>query len=483
MITATVTPPAGQVPLAVDLDGTLIRSDLMWESLVRLLREKPLTALAAPFWLLRGRAFLKQKLAAHVQVDVSSLPYHEEFLAWLRAQKQAGRKLILATASDVKMAEPVARHLGLFDEVLASDGKTNLRDNAKLAALTRKFGERGFDYAGNSAVDLAVWKGAREAIVVNASKGLAVRAAQQTKVGNTFTDDDSPIAAILRCLRPHQWLKNLIVFVPVLTAHKLGDRDAITHAAIAIAAFCLCACAVYLFNDLLDLDADRHHATKRTRPFASGALPLQFGLIAAPFFLICAVGIGCLLSAEFVAILLLYFVLAGGYSLRLKQIALLDVFVLAGLYTLRLIAGHVATRIVYSPWLLVFSMFVFLSLALLKRFLELQSLRQQNRHEAKGRGYTAADLELVTTLGLVSGYLAVLVMALYVNSEQVRSLYTHPLRLLLVCPLLLFWVSRVWFIAHRGQMPDDPVAFAVRDWVGYAVGAATFLVMWLATGH
>jgi 4-hydroxybenzoate polyprenyltransferase len=190
-----------------------------------------------------------------------------------------------------------------------------------------------------------------------------------------------------------------------------------------------------------------------------------------------------LLSAEFVAVVGLYFVLASGYSLRLKQVALLDVFVLAGLYTLRLVAGHVATGIAYSPWLLVFSMFVFLSLALLKRFLELQSLRQQNRHEAKGRGYTAADLELVTTLGLVSGYLAVLVMALYVNSQQVQVLYAHPLRLLLICPLLLFWVSRVWFIAHRGQMPDDPVAFALRDWVGYAVGALTFLVMWLATGH
>jgi 4-hydroxybenzoate polyprenyltransferase/phosphoserine phosphatase len=472
-----------QVPLAVDLDGTLIRSDMIWESVARLLRKNPLWLLALPFWWARGRAHLKQQLARRIQVDVTTLPYHQPFLTWLQEQKCEGRRLILATASDIAMARPVAQHVGIFDEVLGSDGQINLRDQAKLKALTEKFGARGFDYAGNSSVDLDVWAGAREAIVVNASAHLAQRAAQRTKVGRIFPTHDSKLAALVRCLRPHQWLKNLIVFVPLLTAHKLRDHEALTHAALAFAAFCLCACAVYLLNDLLDLDADRHHATKRTRPFASGTLPLQVGLIATPMFLLAAVGVGSLLSAEFVAVVCLYFVLAGGYSLRLKQIALLDVFVLAGLYTLRLVAGHVATRIAYSPWLLVFSMFVFLSLALLKRFLELHSLRQQNRHEAKGRGYTAADLELVTTLGLVSGYLAVLVMALYVNSQQVQALYAHPLRLLLICPLLLFWVSRVWFLAHRGQMPDDPVAFAVRDWVGYAVGALTLAAMWLATGR
>ena len=470
------------VPLAVDLDGTLIRSDMIWESVARLLRKKPLALLALPFWWARGRAHLKQQLGRRVQVDAASLPYNEPFLAWLKEQKSAGRRLILATASDMAMARPVAAHLGIFEEVMASDGEINLRAQAKMDALTKRFGERGFDYAGNSSVDLAVWSGSRAAIVVNGSEALAQRAAQRTKLGRIFPTHDSTLAALVRCFRPHQWLKNLIVFVPVLTAHKLGDAAALGHAALAFAAFCLCACAVYVLNDLLDLDADRHHATKRHRPFASGALPIPFGLIAAPLLLLAAVTLGALLSAEFVVVVLLYFALAGAYSLRLKQVALLDVFVLAGLYTLRLVAGHVATGIEYSPWLLVFSMFVFLSLALLKRFLELHSLRQQNRHEAKGRGYTAGDLELVTTLGLVSGYLAVLVLALYVNSPQVQKLYAQPVRLLLVCPLLLFWVSRVWFLAHRGQMQDDPVAFAVRDWVGYAVGALTLVVMWLATG-
>ncbi|MEK7707476.1 MAG: UbiA family prenyltransferase [Verrucomicrobiota bacterium] len=482
MPTATVNDREDRVPLAVDLDGTLIRTDMMWESVARLLRKNPLAALASPLWLLRGRAHFKQQLATRVQVDAASLPYHEEFLNWLRDEKRAGRKLVLATASDIEMARPVAQHVGLFDEVLASDGKTNLRDNAKLAALPKKFGERGFDYAGNSSPDLDVWGGSREAIVVNASSSLVQKASARTKVGRIFPTRMSLTAALLRSLRPHQWLKNLIVFVPVLTAHKLSDPHALATVALAILAFCLCASAVYLSNDILDLEADRHHPAKRNRPFAAGHLPLQFGLCGAPVLLLGALGCGLTLSWNFATVVLLYFALASGYSLLLKQVALLDVFVLAGLYTLRLIAGHVATGIAYSPWLLVFSMFIFLSLALLKRFLELQSLRQQNRHEVKGRGYTAGDLELVTTLGLVSGYLAVLVMALYVNSEQVQALYTHPLRLLLVCPLLLFWVSRVWFLAHRGQVHDDPTAFALKDWVSYTVGALTLAVMWLATG-
>jgi 4-hydroxybenzoate polyprenyltransferase len=471
------------VPLAVDLDGTLIRSDMMWESLARLLREKPFAALAVPFWWMRGRAHLKQQLAAYVQVDATTLPYTEDFLAWLREQKNARRKLVLATASDVKMAEPVAKHIGLFDEVLASDGKTNLRDHAKLAALTKKFGERGFDYAGNSSVDLDVWKGSHAAVVVNGSNGLAESAKAKTAVAQIFPSNTSPFRELLRCLRLHQWIKNVIIFVPLLTAHQLGNLQTLRQAALAFAAFCLCASAVYLLNDVLDLDADRHHPTKRHRPFARGTLPLQVGLFGGPALLLAALGVGLLLSLSFAAVLLGYFVVATAYSLRLKQIALLDVFCLAGLYTLRLVAGHVATGIAWSAWLLVFSMFIFLSLALMKRFQELQSLRQKNGGEVKGRGYTAGDLQLVTVLGLVSGFVAVLVLALYVNSDHVVKLYAHPTALLLACPLLLYWIARVWFLAHRGQMHDDPTAFACKDWVSYAIGAATLAVMWLATGR
>jgi 4-hydroxybenzoate polyprenyltransferase len=371
----------------------------------------------------------------------------------------------------------------LFDEVLASDGKNNLRAVAKLQALTARFGERGFDYAGDSFVDLPVWAGTREGIVVNAGAVLAERAAQRTKVGRAFPSQSSQLRGFFRALRPHQWVKNLIVFVPLLTSHQLTQVPLFTAAMWAFVAFCLCASAAYVLNDLVDLDADRHHAIKRTRPFASGDLRLPVGLIVFPVLLALSAIISLQVSASLTGILAIYLIGTTAYSWQLKRVPMLDVFVLAGLYTLRLIAGHVVTGIAYSAWLLVFSMFIFLSLALMKRFRELQGLRQQNKTDVHGRGYRANDLELVATLGLVSGHLAVLVLALYVNSPQVVGLYQHPLLLLLVCPLLLYWISRVWFISHRGQMHADPVVFALKDWISYVVGALTLVVMWLATGH
>jgi len=480
---ATDTARDALVPLAVDLDGTLIRTDMVWESLVRFLRQNPFALPVVLGWWLRGRAFLKQQLAARVRIDPATLPYNQPFLLWLKEQKRAGRKLLLATASDAAMAKPIAAHVGVFDDVLASNGTINLRDQAKLTALTARFGERGFDYAGNSAPDLDVWKGARQAVVVNASDGLSKRASAITSLGPIFPTQASPLLAWLRCVRPHQWIKNLIVFVPAIAAHQLGEANILATATRAFVAFCLAASAGYLVNDLLDLEADRQHATKRNRPFASGQLPLPAALFGAPVLLAAALGISFPLSTAFAGVIALYFFSTVVYSWRFKQFALFDVFVLAALYTMRLVAGHVATGVRWSAWLLVFSMFVFLSLALMKRFQELHAVRQQNRQAVQGRGYTAADLELVATFGLVSGCIAVLVLALYVNSEQVVKLYAHPTLLLLVCPLLLYWIARVWFLAHRGQMHDDPVAFAFKDWVSYAIGALTLAVMWLATGR
>ncbi|MCX8092188.1 MAG: UbiA family prenyltransferase [Verrucomicrobiae bacterium] len=471
---------ADPVPLAVDMDGTLLRTDLIWEYLLRFLRQRPLAALALAGWWLRGRAFLKQQLAARVQVDPTTLPYSEEFLDWLREQKRAGRRLVLATASDVRMAEPVARHVGLFDELLASDGRTNLRDRAKRDALARRFGERGFDYAGNSPVDLDVWAGARRAIVVNANARLAARAAQCAELGPVFERSGSRAGALLRLLRPHQWLKNLIVFVPLVTAHQLTFWPLLAASG-AFVALCLCAAGGYVLNDLFDLDADRRHPLKRRRPFAAGDLPLALGPGLAAALLVAGLVLGWMLAPAFAGLLLGYVIVATAYSLWWKRLALLDVFVLAGLYTLRLAAGHVVTGIAWSAWLLVFAMFIFLSLALLKRFPELQELRRQNQARAEGRGYAVGDIELVTTLGLMCGALAVLVMALYVNSEQVTRLYRHPTLLLAGCPLLLFWISRLWLLAHRGRMAADPVLFVLKDPISYAIGALMLLIMWLAS--
>lgn len=471
------------VPLAVDLDGTLIRTDMMWESLVRLLRANPVAACCSLFALLRGRAHFKQTIATRVQVDPAGLPYHAAFLDWLKTQKSTGRTLVLATASDIHMARPVAAHVGLFDDVMASDGKINLRNAAKRRALTERFGERGYDYAGNSPDDLGVWPGARAAIVVNAPASLARRAGDVTTVGNTFLDEGSRFAALVRALRPHQWIKNLIVLVPVIAAHQLGDAPTVLRSGMTFVAFCLAASSVYLLNDLLDLDADRHHARKRNRPFASGELPLQFGLVGAPVLLVAALGLSAWLSFQFAFVTAIYFVVSTAYSWRLKQVPLLDVLFLAGLYTLRLVAGHVATGVAWSNWLLAFSMFIFLSLALMKRFQEIQDVREQNGHEVKGRGYTAHHHGLVVTLGVASGVAAVVVLGFYVASDKVVELYAHPRLLLLACPLLLAWIGRVWVLTYRGEMHDDPTAFAFKDWASYLIGALMLVVMWFATGR
>jgi len=485
MPAVAVSPSENPVPLCVDLDGTLIKTDVLWESLMVLLKHNPFYIFAVPFWLLRGRAFLKKEIANRVELNPAALPYHPRFLDYLRTEHKKGRTIMLATASDELLAKRVADHVGLFNEVIASNGKINMRGHNKGRALAERFGKKGFDYAGNSSVDLPVWSEARQAIVVNASEQLAQRARQRTEVSHVFNGSGSKTRALVKALRPHQWVKNFIIFVPLLTSHSFGNTPLVLNALLAFTAFCFCASGVYVLNDLLDLESDRQHDSKKRRPFASGELPLPYGLISAPVLLALSAGVALYLSWEFVAVLALYFVLTTSYSWRVKQIALLDVFFLAGLYTIRLVAGHVATGIKYSFWLLAFSMFIFLSLALVKRFTELKMLRQQNRHDSKGRGYVASDLELVAMLGIANGFLAVLVMALFVNSPEVQNerLYENAKLLLLVCPLLLFWISRVWLIAHRGQMHDDPIVFALKDRVSYLIGALTLGIVWLATGH
>ncbi len=286
--------------------------------------------------------------------------------------------------------------------------------------------------------------------------------------------------AAWKALRPHQWVKNLIIFIPVITSHNLHNAAVQQHAFLAFAAFCLFASGVYVFNDFFDLASDRQHATKRFRPLASGRLYLPWALIGGPLLVAVPLLVSLALLPKFALVLLIYGVLTFAYTLVLKEIVLLDVFVLAGLYTIRLVAGHVVTGIAFSSWLLGFSMFIFLSLAMMKRLQELQSQRGKDETAIKGRGYVVGDLEMVTSFGVASGYLSVIILALYVNSEQVKSLYRHPDVLLLICPLMLYWISRVWLLTHRGKLHDDPVLFAIKDAASYAVGALALLLVWLA---
>jgi 4-hydroxybenzoate polyprenyltransferase len=467
---------AADVPLCVDLDGTLIRSDLLAESALNLIRANPLYLLRFPLWLLRGKAHLKRQIAQRTSIDASALPYEPRVLEWLRGDAGARRR-VLCTASDRKFAEAVAAHVGGFDEVLASDGVLNLSSHAKAAQLCERFGSGGFDYAGNEARDLPVWGRARRAIVVNATPALARRAGRIAEVERVFERNGSRAGAWLRALRLHQWLKNLLVFLPLLTAHLMFDPAAVLAASLAFFSFCLCASGVYLLNDLLDLEADRQHPRKRLRPFAAGTLSLKAGLLVAPLFTLAAFALALSISKLFAAALGSYYVLTLAYSFALKRIAMLDTIMLAALYTIRIIAGTLALRLNVSFWLLAFSMFLFLSLAMIKRYTELRVLLLAGDSRSAGRGYAVDDLPLVQSLGGASGYLAVLVLALYINSTASEALYRHPAVLWLLCPLLLYWISRAWLIAHRGGMHDDPVVFAVSDWTSRLLLALSVAVV------
>jgi 4-hydroxybenzoate polyprenyltransferase len=449
--------------LAVDLDGTLLKTDLLLESLLALLHQKPQYVFVLPLWLLRGKAYLKQQIARHVSLDVSVLPYRNEFLHYLERERAGGRSLVLATANDEQMARQVSDHLKLFDLVLASDGATNLRGESKRDRLEAEFGEKGFDYAGDGRPDVVVWASARKAIVVGSNPHVRSSAARVAQVERVFEGRRKGPVDYLEALRPRHWLKNLLVFVPLAAAHRLHEIDLLEKALLVFVAFGCFASSGYLINDLLDLAADRRHPQKQSRPFAAGDLPLSYALAMIPVLF----GLGCvlgrLLSPLCLEILLIYFVLTVIYSLFVKKIVLLDVILLAGLYTIRIIAGSAAVGIWPSYWLLAFSMFLFLSLALVKRYGELVIMRGIEGKGAKARGYEMSDGELLAAMGTASGYIAVLVLALYITSGTAQLLYGRHELMWFLCPLLLYWICRVWLVAHRGKMGDDPLVFATKD--------------------
>lgn len=476
--------PLHSSALVVDLDGTLIKTDLLTETASRFLIDQPFRFFKLAVWLAEGKSALKSRLADSTSIDVASLPYNEELLTWLRAEKAQGRRIVLATASHRLLADQVAAHLDLFDEVLATDGTTNLKANAKRDALVDRYGERGFDYVGNDWPDISVWQTAAKAHVVSSSSRLIEKARSHGNLGVLMGDGKPPLAvALFKAMRPHQWMKNLLVFIPLLAAHQYMHAVSVIQALLAFVVFGLTASSVYLLNDLVDVDDDRHHARKRNRPLASGNLSLLHGWVAWPVLLLLAFTLAGPVGGlpwRFTASMGIYFVLTVSYSLRLKQVPIVDVLALAMLYTLRIIAGAAAIAVPLSFWLLSFSMFVFLSLAFIKRYSELRAARDAGKVGIlRGRGYDPQDLELVSSLGGSAGYTAVLVLALYIQDSHTASLYATPTIIWLACPLLLFWISRAWLIAHRGHMHDDPIVFALKDrlsWVIVALFGAVFVL-------
>lgn len=469
-------------PLVVDLDGTLVRTDTLYEQALTLAKGQFLQTLLLPAWLLRGKAHLKQRLAQHVTLDACTLPYNDELLDWLKAQKHAGRQLVLCTAADTQTAQAIARHLSFFDEIIASDGQTNLAAARKADRLVQQFGCQGFDYVGNSHDDLPVWRAARQAIVVNAPAAVLKEAQRHGNVGKVIADPALTTRDVARMLRVHQWLKNLLLFLPLLAAHRFTDGAAWGTLLVAFFSFSLCASAVYISNDLLDLDSDRQHPRKRLRPFASGRLPVAWGISIAPLLTLASAALALAVGPRFLAWLATYFVLTCWYSVTLKRLALLDCLTLTCLYTLRIVAGGAAAGLALSHWLLAVSGFVFLSLSFLKRHTELRPLIQRGETaNAHGRGYAAQDAALVQMLGIAAGYASAVVLALYLHGDTVQALYKQPHAILVTLGVLVYWISWMWLQSHRGEMHDDPVVFAVKDRVSLACGAVFTASLVLAT--
>ena len=442
----------GQVPLCVGLEHTLLRGTSTGEVLIQLLCVNPAALFMVPIWAMKGRERLASEAAARVDIDAAAFAYDERLVDRLR-QLAAERQLALCTRADSEVAESVAAHLGLFSTVMASTSSGINAGARKREAMCRHFGDSGFEYVGNEPGDLPAQR------VASCSLGQDPPAQRKWSPGSW-----------LKAIRIEQWVKNVLLFVPLLAAHQFSNWQAWFQALLAFLAFGLCASSHYIVNDLRDLQADRRHPRKRMRMFASGVVPVTTGLIASPLLLLLAAAIAVWLGWPFAALLGAYFVATNLYTFWLKRVPILDVLVLAGLYTLRILAGAAAVEVVPSFWLLAFSMFFFLSLALAKRHSEMSELGAKNGYEVlPGRGYRQEDDITLISQGAASGYAAVLVLAFYINSEEVRAQYSHPEIIWLVCPLLLYWVNKLWLNSQRREILEDPVVWALTNRVSRAI--------------
>lgn len=469
-------------PLIVDLDGTLIKTDMLYESFLVFLHTTPLQLYKLPGQLAQGKARLKEYLAEHSSVNPALLPFNTPFLNWLEERKANGQPLILCTATDAGIAEKIADHLGIFDQVLASDGQANIKGEQKAQLLTKRFGKEGFDYCGNDDADLPVWECARKIIVVNASTKTLQEAKKRFSIDKIFHQSPLKKGIWFRLLRSHQWVKNLLLFVPIAAAHMLFTPDKTLQVLLAFISFCCCASTFYIVNDLLDLESDRQHPTKCRRPFASGAISIDTGMTLIPFLFFFSIATALIVGSHFLGSIVCYMVMTTFYSIKLKKLPLLDCLCLAFLYDIRIIAGAAAIQIPLSYWLITFAIFLFFSLAFLKRYTEILNQPQEDDlRKLPGRGYTTADASIIQTMGLTSGYLSVLVLALYLNTDVVIELYHTPILLWPAVPVMLFWISWLWLQACRGNMNEDPVLYAIQDTTSLITAALLSLFIISAT--
>jgi 4-hydroxybenzoate polyprenyltransferase len=472
-------PVQTQTPLCVDLDGTLVKSDTLWDSLLVLLRTRPAKFLGLFGKLFHGKAAFKACVIDSVTPDVAHLPYNRKLVQYLQAEHALGREIYLATGADERLAHRIADHLGIFSGVLGSDGEVNLTGSRKLDRLRSHFTEP-FSYIGNASPDLPLLAESAEPMVANPSISLlAEMRARGIRPVREFDEKANPLQSVLRAIRIHQWAKNLLIFAPLLLGHNLRAPN-ILKALAAFFCFSLAASATYIVNDLLDIEADRRHSRKRRRPFAAGDLSAVAGLIIVAAFLGLSLAGARLLPAAFLGWLLVYLVTTVAYTFYLKRVPLVDVLVLSGLYTVRLLVGGAATNAPISQWLAGFSVFLFFSLALVKRFAELENLRASGAQPQNGRGYLISDVEQLRAFGTASSYAAVVIFAIYIGGHDVMTHYARPVRLWLAVPLLILWLSRIWLLASRGELNEDPVIFAFTDRMSLLIGALVTLVILLS---
>jgi 4-hydroxybenzoate polyprenyltransferase/phosphoserine phosphatase len=464
------------VPLCVDLDGTLVRTDTLVESLFAVLREFPLQAAKLPFWLIRGLPYAKQRIQSIYRINVEQLPYNQDVLEFLNREKSKGRRIILITASTEDLAARIADHLQCFDEAHGTHGAINLKGSEKARYLIERFGAQGFDYLGDSRADIPVWEQARTPISVHP---------EPLKVGGRKIEHvpdsrraKNPAVLYAKTMRLHQWVKNVLIAVPLLASHRIFDAPLLLKCIGAMFALGCLASSTYILNDLFDLPADRKHRTKSQRPIPSGRVPLRNAIVLGLCLFVMGFFAAAIVSFGTLALSLLYVVCTVSYSMWLKRKLLVDTLMLAGLYTLRVLIGGAATQIPISFWLLAFSVFVFFSLAVVKRVIEISATPAGSR--PAGRGYFTEDMYVLTDLGITSAFVATAVFALYINSSEVAVLYVHPKALWAICPVILYWFSRVWILAHRGDIHDDPIIFLFKDRISYLLAAISVVTLLIA---
>lgn len=468
-------------PLCVDLDGTLVRTNTLFEAALAAIKKNPWFIVKLALSVSKGKPAIKHIIGIHAPHDASLLPYNNELLAWLKEQRTKGRILILATASDKAIADDIAQYLGIFQEVIASTSQHPVSANTKYAVLSKRFGKKEFSYAGNSHADLTVWQSASSAILVDTETSVGDQVRNSIPIEAEFSNTSKITPrVVMQTMRIHQWAKNLLLFTAPIAAHRIGESSIAVNSAIGFLSFSCLASSVYILNDLFDIASDRTHATKRFRPIAACKVGIPQAMSWSVLMAIVSILLATLfLPLKFLWILAVYFCITSIYSLRIKKIPYIDIVVLAALYVLRIIAGSTATTVPTSKWLFLFAGCLFISLAAVKRVTELAQL-EKSSDRAIGRGYTKRDKELLTALGLTAALFSSVVLSLYTASAAVTTLYSRPTVLIGMILIFSVWIFRIWKHALTGLLPEDPVLFATKDYISYLTIAALFGIILLA---